>query len=474
MTSSVTNSFHQVALSRFKADLDSSAPDYHVGLSRGEVFTETEDFSSLYFQSQARHGLQSVKTLANSSFVVPNTTWVENIVYNPWSDKDVDKTYVVNSLNEVFVCVETATTPDGVKLPSTVEPKVSDGVSTDTLDGFLDVSGTGRFARTFRLIGDGYKWRYLYKLSNLAVSSYRTGDWLPVKTITATTDGGISQENQQRRLQDSAVAGEILGLEIVNGGTDYVVAPTITIDGNGTGASFTATVSGGAVTRVQIDSDDAGNMLHGQDYDYASATLSVGNAVLRPIIAPKGGLNVDPVVTLKTNSLMLQDDFAGDEFDTILAQNDFNQVCLFRNLKTIGGDRFSANTGNALKSLDITVTAGSTFVEDELFSNGGETATGKVMHHDTTANKLYYWQDESTGFASFTRVPADLTITAPQSGTSATFSANNPADFDIYSGEILYINSIGGEGTGSITTGIDRQEDQTEDVRIVLQLTQCD
>lgn len=472
MTSSVTNSFHQVALSRLKSDLDSSAPDYHVGLSRGEVFTETEDFSSLYFQAQTRHALQSVKTLSNSSFVVPTVQWVENLVYNSWSDKDLTNTYVLNSENEVFVCVETSTTPDGVKLPSTVEPQVSDAVSTDTLNGFLDVNGTGRFARTFRLTGDGYKWRYLYKLSNLAISSYKTNDWLPVKTITATVDGAIPQENEQRRIQDSAVAGEILSLEIVNGGTDYVTPPTITFTGNGTGASFSTTISGGSVTRIQVDSDSSGNMLHGSGYDYATAVLSVGNAVVRPIIAPKGGLNADPIVTLKANALMLQDDFAGDEFDTILAQNDFNQVCLFRNLKTLAGARFSSNTGNALRSLDITVTAGTTFVEDELFSNGGETATGKVMFHDTTANKLYYWQDETTGFTPFTL--ADATITAPQSSTSATFSAINAPDFDAYSGEILYINSIGGEGSTTITTGIDRQSDQTEDVRIVLQLTQCD
>lgn len=473
MTSSVTNSFHQVMLSRLQQEIDSSSPDYYVGLARGEVFTETEDFSSLYLQRQGRHALQSVKILANSSLVVASESWTENRIYNAWNDKAVDNYYVVNSKNEVFVCVETATTPDGVKLPSTVEPVVSDNVSSDTLDGFLDTTGTGRLARTFRLSGDGYKWRYLYKLSNLAISSYKTTDWLPVKTITATTDGSIPQENQQRLLQDSAVAGEIIGIEIVNGGSSYASAPTIAITGNGTSAAFTAVVSGGSVTRIQVDSDAAGNMLHGSGYSYATAVPSVGNAQLRPIIAPKSGLNADPVSTLKTKSLMLQDDFAGDEFDTILAENDFNQILLLRDLKTLAGARFSANTGSALKSLDVSITAGSQFVEDELFSNGGETATGKVMFHDTTANKLYYWQDETTGFTAFDNT-LDNTITAPQSATSATFSAENAPDFDAYSGDILYLNSVGGEGVGEITTGIDRQADQTEDVRIVLQLTQCD
>ena len=473
MTSSVTNSFHQVMLGRLKTEIDSSAPDYYVGLARGEVFTETEDFSSLYLQRQGRHALQSVKILSNSSLVVASNSWVENRVYNAWNDKAVDNYYVVNSKNEVFVCVETATTPDGVKLPSTVEPVVSDSVSDDTLDGFLDTAGTGRLARTFRLESDGYKWRFVYKLSNLAISSYKTNDWLPIQTITTSVISTIPQENQQKSLQDSAVDGEIIGIEIVDGGSSYEASPTINLTGNGTGASFTADVSGGAVTRIRIDSDTGGNMLHGSGYSYATATPSVGNAVLRPIIAPKGGINADPVSTLKTKSIMLQDDFAGDEFDTILAENDFNQILLLRDLKTLGGASFAGNTGNALKSLDVTITAGSQFVEDELFSNGGETATGKVMFHDTTANKLYYWQDETTGFTPFDNT-LDNTITAPQSTTSATFSAENDPDFDAYSGDILYLNSVGGEGSGEITTGIDRQADQTEDVRIVLQLTQCD
>jgi hypothetical protein len=46
---------------------------------------------------------------------------------------------------------------------------------------------------------------------------------------------------------------------------------------------------------------------------------------------------------------------------------------------------------------------------------------------------------------------------------------NNP-DIDKYSGEILYINNLGGEGLGTTTTNITRDPNQTEDIRIVIQL----
>lgn len=468
MTSSVTNSFNEVLLGLFKKDVDSAAVNYYVGLARSEVFSETEDNSSPYFQSQLRHSIQAVKTLASSSFVVPYTEnihqWNQNVIYDEYDNGVGTNYYVINSSNEVFICIETARTigfQTNDKKPSTVEP-------TSTLA--LAFGSNGTLAKTFRT-SDQYKWRYLYKLSNLAIATFKSNAWLPVKKITdRAAQLPIPEEQTQRSVQDSAVAGQILSIAIDSAGSGYstLSPPTITITGNGDSASFTCDIaSNGQIARVRVDSNGNGVFAHGFGYDYATAVLSTGNGKLRPVIGPRAGVNADPVDTLKTRSLMLQVDFANDEFDTILAQNDFSQVCVMRNIKSYAGADFTGNTGLGVANLDVNNT-GNQLTNDEVFKDGALTAVGKTMYHDTTANKLYYYQDETTNFIPFTL--ADPNLTSVDNDYNLTFTAVNNPDIDKYSGEILYINNLGGEGLGTTTTNITRDPNQTEDIRIVIQL----
>lgn len=465
MTSSVTTDFNEVFLQEFQNDLDSAGSNYYVGLSRPTELTLTSDIKSKYFQDQARHRLQTIKTLSNSSFVVPRVNWVSaSTTFESYdTGGSPNNYYVVNTLDEVFVLVAVGQEEDGRVKPTQDEPTRAKAIAFDP---------SGLSSRTFTTTDD-YRWRYLYTLSNIAVSNFLTTDFVPVKKITTTQTISIPQEELQRLNQDSAVAGEIIGVAIDSAGTGYATTPTITIVGNGSGASFSCDVTGGKIVRVRVDSDgitDSGLFLHGSGYDYASATVSSGDAVLRPIISRKG-LNKEPVNTLNASALMLQVDIVGDEFDTILAENDFNQICIFKNLEDSSGNALSLNTANAMQSLDITVTTGGPFAEDELVENGAQTAKGYVFHHDTLNNKLYYWQDETTGFTPFNNAVNDqVAAVAGGSGTTATFSAENSISFNKYSGQMLYINNVGGEGEGTPTLGITKETDQTEDIRIVIQL----
>lgn len=468
MTSSVTTSFNEVILQEFKNDLDSAGSNYYIGLARPTELTLTEDFNSRYFQDQFRHRLQSIKSLSNSSFVIDRVNWTNTATYAAYDTSTNENYHVMNSLNEVFLCVQTGKEEDGRIKPATDEPTRAKAQTFDP---------SSLSSRTFRT-DDDYLWRYLYTLSNLAVSNFLTTDFLPVKRVGATGDTllSIPQENLQKIVQDSARDGEIIGLAIDSGGTGYTSIPTITIAGNGSSASFSCEVTGGKITRVTVDSDglpNSGLFLHGSGYDYASVSLSSGDAVLRPIIGPSGGINKEPLRTLNASALMLQADFQGDEFDTILAENDFHQVGIIKNVETTSASLYTGDTGQIMKNLDVTVTTGTQFTEDELIQNGGQTAKGYVFFHDTTAGKLYYWQDETTGFTTFaSALPADNQISAVAggSGTTATFVSDNAPTIDQYSGQVLYINNVGAEGALTPTSGITREADQTEDIRIVIQL----
>ena len=461
MTSSVTKQFNEVILDTFKADLISDSADYHIVLSRGEELSELPaNISDDYFQRQFRHRMSAVKTLANNSFVIPRVNWSSGTSY-PAYDTNVDANYhVMNSNNEIFICVEQGKEADGTVKVSTEEP-------TRTKAANYDVNGnTGRtFVPSPGISDDGYRWRYLYTLSNIAISNFLTTNWIPVKKITSTTPLTISEEELQRRNQDSARAGEIIGLAIDSGGTGYEVAPTITIVGNGDSAQFTCDIAGGKIVRVRVDSDGDfdGTFLHGSGYDYASVTLSSGDGVLRPILSPPAGLNAVPLQTLGASALMLQVDFVGDETDTLIAENDFHQIGIIRNLKKTDGTA-APNTSISLKSLIHSSSI--TGAEDKLMTSGDNLSQGKVFA--TTATRIYYWQDETTGFTPF---DADVSATV-NIDTVGNFAFTDESDspIDAYTGEVLYINNIGAEGEGTPTSGIDRSDNQTEDIRVIIEL----
>ena len=457
MTSKITDNFSRESLLLLEKDIDTAADAYYLGLARVSSYREEEDLTSLKFQRAVRETILAVKTISGSSFVVPRVNWDQNTYYDAYSDdvKGENDQYVMNSNNEVFVCISPSIDAAGTVRVSTVEP-------TSIL-----ANGQGKTFQT----SDGYSWRYLYPLSNVDASRYLTNDFLPVKRITSTDAFlPVSEDTIQRALQDSAVGGEILGIAIETAGTGYTATnlPTVSIVGNGTNAEFLIDINEGGISRATVDSDGNGVLLHGSGYDYAEAVVSYGDAVLRPIISDQDGFGYDPRKTLKTNSLMLQTSFQGDEFDTILAQNDFHQVVIVKNLKKynrVADSDYTGNTGLAVKSFDVTPGA-VIFDHDAIFITSVN-ARGRVVHHDEVLGKLYYYQDIETGYTDVTG-----SASATQSGTnkSVTITGTNDPDVDVYSGEILYINNIGSSGFETDTSGVTREDAQTENIRIVLQL----
>jgi len=450
MTSSVTDNFKRHLLNEFKNEIDGSDVQYYMGLARSDNFVVGEDQSSLYFQSQLRHTMQSVKILSSNSFVVPHIPWSSGVSYSQYDEADLNTNfYVVNSSNEVFVCIQTGKVADGTIRPSTVEPT------------------SGSLASSFKT-SDGYIWRQVAMLSNVAISNFLTSDWMPIKTIVDQSPNlSIPQDSDQRDLQNLAVPGEIINLAIDSGGTGYTTAPTITITGNGSSASFTCNINAGKIVRINIDSDDNGIISHGSGYDYASVVLSDGDAVIRPVIGSPDGINADPIKTLKAKSLMVQADFVGSENNTIQANSEFNQMFLLKDPKQYGSSSaFVGNTGNALKSFTVSSVIGDWNDNNMMFSDlAGGTKKGKVFYY--SGNTLYYYQDEETGFNSF---ETGAIVSVNNAGITATVDAIINPDIDAYSGDILYINNINTDLTSNETLGITRVSTQTEDTKVIIQL----
>ena len=448
-TSSITSDGRKVLINQFKNSLDGDSDKYYIGLSSADSSS-----AGLHDQTLTRNEMHFVKSIAANSFVVETNDWISGTFYNQYDNNDTNRSnfYVANSNNEVFMVIEQGKNSTGVATGSTVEPTYQLAAAYNGIQNTFPT-------------GDGYLWRYLYRMAGSAINNFKTSEYMPVSVIKGAAN--IAETIEQKSLQTNSIKGELLGVAIVDGGSGYQFVPRIDVEGNGQGAVFSATIADGKVVKVEVDSDKFNNILHGSGFDYAKIVPSdfvrSGSAVLRPIISPQGGINKDPVASLCAGKIMLQNTIQNDEGTTLpLADpaNDFKQVVLLSNITKLDSTAlFTSNVGTAMRS--FTVSGGSgIFDPDEIFSTPDQ-IKGKTFWHDNSNNRLYFIQNDSTGFGEF-ELPTAITSTLSSSSVAKNVDAIIEPDFDRYSGDLMYINNL--------NNAILRSGTQTEDFRIVIDL----
>jgi len=432
---------------------------YFIALGKSEDWTTTsvpEPDNSLKGQKDFRNRMQSLKRVTDTSFVVPKVDWVYGTRYNPWNDTDenLENFYVVNQYDEVFVCIYNLVSPLGTYAQSIVEPTAAD-------QALVHPHNPARSYKT----ADGYIWRFLYKISPLAKARYQTSAWIPVKTIRSDTPF-VPEEIQQKALQDSAINGEIIGVQVLSRGDGYSSPPTITPSPLSSLSSFTGFITSsvnGQVFDVTLDSNGSGLILH--DSSQGQFTVkSTGNCVLRAIQAPFGGLNADPVVTLKSKHMMFRADIQGNEpsggQDAIETLANYKQFGLLLNpLNYNSTTRFSGNAGTASRS--FTLSSVGSILEDDKITQGA-TAEALVSYVDA-GGKIHYYQSDSTGYEPFTT--GSITY---QTNLSTTITAINNPDIDVQSGKLLSVQNV------QNLPGNTRSTSQTDDVRIIINIQDCE
>ena len=449
----LTNTFKRDTIGFIKDDFDNASNHYHIGIGRSEEWNSTDTTipaeNTDYEERLFRNSLQSVKKVADTdaTFVIERHNWTANAKYSAYSDKQAvapsNPYYVMNDQNDVFVCVQNNKI-DGVVQNSTVQPT-------------LQSSNPYIIFET----SDGYAWRFLYSISAADVSKFVAANFLPVKLVGTP---GNATETQQKAAQDAAVSGQILGYEVVSGGVGYSGTVTLAVEGDGTGAVATATLSGGAISKVEVTSIGTPANL-GTGYTNAIVKITGGSpttaAVIRPIFASKGGLGSDPRVDLRSSSIMfvVKPDGADGSGDFIIG-NDFRQVGLFRNITTDGSTLFTASTGLALRKLILSGAPTAAFSVDETITDGTTGAKAVVDAISTNGQTLTFHQNDTTGYGTF-GVGNTLTGGDGGNGTIHGSSHITAAEVDISTGDVLYIDN---------RAAVTRSADQTEDIKIVIQL----
>ena len=455
MAAIITDTLRRQAAETLLTDIldTTGSNNYFIGIGKSDQYDSSDTVvtpvNSLREQRIARANLQSLKqiTSGGASFVVPRYNWASGTVYSGWSDTYADVPanthYVLTEDNEVYVCLQQGRNSLGIAVNSIVKPSYTVAGVTQT--------------QAFQT-ADGYRWKFLYALSPTKANNFLSANYLPTQFIADSAgDPGLNTfEVQQALVKQSAIGGQILGVSITNAGAGYASAPTVIFRGNGTGAQATATVSGGAIVKIEMN-DESGSL--GSGYLYSSIEFSGGSpttpATARPIVTPMVGIGYDPINDLLSTSIMVVSKPTGTESGDFLVGQDFRQILLMKNVKwKDSADLYDEVSGKALRA--IRVDNAGTLAIDNILS--GDSAAAYIDQINGTT--VFYHQNETTGFGTFGN---GETISDDGGGTATIVNAIDSTGWggqvDAWSGDLLYIEN---------RARILRDAAQTEDIKVIL------
>ena len=463
MTAIITDKLKNLVVDLIKANDSDASNRYYAAIGRSEAWNDS-DVSPTPLRTKSeendfRNSMQSMKLVADVSLVIPRYNWSSGTFYSAYDDTQVGNTnayYVINANQQVYMVLRASVSATGTAVASTVEP-------------------TGNTTGTPFKTSDGYVWKFMYSISATDANKFQSANFIPVKSIPFTNINSSVAEVEQKAVQDAAVHGQIIGYGIESAGAGYGSAPTLTVQGNGSNAAATATISGGQVVKVEVaDSSDASLKIasFGSGYDYANVEVSGGGTPskpvkVRPILANSGGLGHDATVDFKASAIMFNAKPSGTETLDFVIGQDFRQVGLIKNPQVDsaghGGNgvstAFTASTGRALKALNFS-TVNTAFGEDKTIL--GVTSGAKAFIDKDSGNSVFYHQNDDTGFRSF---QAGETVNETDgTGTGVLDSAGAfETTFEVnpHTGELLYIDN---------RSAVTRSADQTEDIKIVIQV----
>ena len=451
MTAIVTDNLRKNLSDLFLAEVNnaSDSHQFYIGIGKSDVWNSTDTLVDPVRTDKEerdhRHNLQSVKKVEAASFVIPRYNWSSGTVYSAWSDASVgiptNSYYVMTDVNEVFICLKTAKNALGVAQNSLNKPAVP-----------ADRSLTQPFE-----LADGYVWKFLYALSAGKANSFLSANFVPIQNIPGTAANAF--ETDQKSVQDSAIGGQIIGIEIESNGEGYgSTTPTITIRGNGTGAAATATLgtSGSQVVKVEMNNESAGL---GSGYDYAEVIFSgspTKPAKARAIIGPRDGIGFDARNDLKASSIMLNIKPDGTVSDTFIVNNSFRQISLFRDIQekdsAASGKIFEGTSSRTLRYMKSADAADLTIGREITDTS---TPPIKAYIDDIQDSDIYYHQNDSSGFGVFANSSTISDgINSINVDSASVLSLVNP-----YSGDIIYMEN---------RARILRDAAQQEDIKVIL------
>lgn len=141
--------------------------------------------------------LKKVQT-SDVSHVITRFDWANNQFYYQYDDDDVElfgeRFYTYTTDHHVYKCIDNNRGANSTVMPT--------GTGTSIIN-----------------TADGYRWKYMYTVDGGEITSFRTADYIPVKTLTA--NNGSSQWTVQQNARTSG-NGAIFHIKLLANGTGYL------------------------------------------------------------------------------------------------------------------------------------------------------------------------------------------------------------------------------------------------------------
>ena len=398
--------------------------------------------------------------------------------------------FVINEDYQVYICLQNGTDPDNPSgRPSLDEPTFTD----------LEPRAAGTS-------GDGYIWKYLFRIKPSEIVKFETTDFIPVPADWATSTDNAA-------VRDNAVDGSIKIVAVTDRGVGLGTAnrtySNVPIKGDGSGATCTIVVN----NDQKVDTVTISNQ--GSGYTYANVDLVAGGVptgtsrpTLDVIMTPQGGHGADIYRELGAYNVLLYSRIENDnENPDFVTGNQIARIGIVQNPEASAGTILNSDKASAVNALKL-VGAGyssATFSADSYVTQTiatGSTAVGRVVNYDQTTGVLKYWQDRSVaGFNTvgtaqtqptygfelqeFSATPASggsITI-VPSTGSNLAIDTSFTGVSTVINNRTYYLGQSFTDGvagaevrkhSGNIVyvdnrPSITRSSNQKEDIKVILQ-----
>lgn len=251
-------------------------------------------------------------------------------------------------------------------------------------------------------------------------------------------------ESQQANVELLATDGSIDVVKVDFGGAGYPPSTTISIVGDGVGATCTPVIEDGKIIRTIVTNPGTG-------YTNASVVITpaqsgVSAAQIRPIISPKGGHGKDAVSELYANSIMLVTRLDREKNKGISVTNGYRQVSILKNPTVFEDTNYYRNaTGSSCILVECDSSNSSSYQRLEkdatltFVSNVVGNKTFTLIEKTQVGDKYYLLLQYNDNYIPVAGTVFTFVVSGVTYSISST-SVQNP-DIDKYSGEMIYIDN---------------------------------
>ena len=382
-------------------------------------FNQTDTFSEII-------ALKKI-TRADAKLCVPRYDWNATESYSQYNDKNPNlyssRFYVLTyPENQVYLCLDNNKGGQSVNKPT--------GASVNVIE-----------------TADGYRWKYLYTLSDSDLLRFLTSSYMPV--------------NIDENISSTAKVGSIESFEIVNGGINHnnnISSLTVTGDGAGFAGSLVINVSN-VITGVNITNSGTG-------YKFAAANVSGpgSNAIIRPIISPINGHGKNVLDDLGAYYVMLNTrlDFAEGAGDFPIV-NEYRRIGVIKNpIDSTTNALANAVTLDAAYTMIANIVTGSFLLDETIVGQNSKSNAFVVSANANvvSGNVVIRYILPNTSMLGNVTFAINERVTGSNSSAVARVLSVSSPEYVPYSGKILYV-----ENRNKITRSIE----QAENIHIVIE-----